>query len=118
MRRKGEGRIYPKTDLPVGMCNLCGHVKPLNYEHVPPQAAMNCYRFLKVTADEYWNGGIHKGEKIGFSPLQGGHGIYSLCIDCSSMTGGNYGRAFVEWSRQGYQSYGQIKDEGGLVFFN
>lgn len=117
MRRKKSGRVYPLTELPVGMCNLCGYVKPLNYEHVPPQAAFNSYRFLKVTADEYWNG-IHKGHKLNFVPTQGGHGIYSLCINCNSTCGGNYGRAFVDWSRQGHQSYGRIKGEGALFFFH
>ena len=116
-KKRTSNRIYPKTDLPEGICNLCGFVKPLNYEHVPPQAAMNGYRFLKVTADEYWYG-IHQGKKIGFPPLQGGHGIYSLCKECNSRCGGDYGKAFVNWSRQGYENYPQMKDEGGLVFFN
>jgi hypothetical protein len=117
MAKNRIGRIYPKLDLPKGLCNLCGEFKELNYEHVPPQRAFNTYRFMLVTAEEYWNV-IQKGGRINRRLNQGGHGIYSLCVACNSWTGGKYGRAFTDWSRIGNEYYNLTKGVGTDLYFH
>lgn len=110
------GKIYPKINLPKGFCNLCGRYRALNCEHVPPQASLNKYRYIVCTADEYWNK-LMKGQKIGKAPVQGGHGIYSICEECNNWTGINYGKAFVQWSKQGYDNYEDAKKKGVTAYF-
>jgi hypothetical protein len=104
-------------NLPTGFCHLCGCVKELNYEHVPPQAAFNHFKFVKLTADEYWNGVQAGRKKVDRPATQGGHGVYTLCIDCNSKTGGYYGRAFIEWCRRGFELYNQTRGEGSDLYF-
>jgi hypothetical protein len=104
------------SDLPIGMCNLCGETKELTYEHVPPKGAFNKYKFIIVSPDEYWDG-LQNGHEIDRQPTQGGHGVYSLCEQCNNDTGSWYGRAFIDWCKMGLDFYDKSDGKGSDCYF-
>lgn len=82
-----------------GVCKLCGELKPLTFEHVPPKHAFNSFPVMYYSFDEAikimagadgrkpWDFEGLKGKKH-----QAGSGAYYLCRSCNSNTGSWYDR--------------------------
>ena len=84
----------------IGSCALCKKEKKLNFEHIPPRAALNMapakpvlIESLLLSSNLPWE---TKG--IQYRNLQKGMGLYSICEDCNSKTGGYYGTDYVDFA--------------------
>lgn len=100
-----------------GKCHLCGKITELTYEHVPLRKAFN----------EHWAFIVWGKEVIGreefpwdFSGVRGeqhqkGIGWYTLCNKCNNNTGGWYGKAFIEFTYQGYKICKKIIEKNELI---
>ena len=75
-------------------CRLCGNYTRMTFEHIPPHSAFNDQQRLFETTQDLL------GER-NYSRFRKGLGKYSLCINCNRKTGSWYGKAFVNWTRQG-----------------
>jgi len=82
-----------------GTCALCGRNGKLTFEHVPPEAAYNDNPIYIQAADHLVN------EE---SPVYGkrmrsnkGFGSFTLCAPCNNNTGAWYGKAYVDFAKQG-----------------
>lgn len=105
----------------IGQCHLCGEKTELTYEHVPPRKAFNEHRTLLYFGKDVI------GQDIGqdkfpwdFSGLKGqqrqrGIGWYTLCGKCNNDTGGWYGKAFVDFTYQGYRRHKELLDQENLI---
>ena len=81
-----------------GICRLCGKIKMLSFEHVPPKVAFNKNtKYLSVPFEEYTKIQNPIKEKIKGKHKQGGVGYNSLCIDCNNFLGSNYVNAYIKW---------------------
>lgn len=79
-----------------GTCRLCGVYKKLTFEHIPPRSAFNEQPLVLQTLQNMLEGHSH-------TKFRRGLGEYSLCADCNNRTGAWYGKAFVDWARQGFE---------------
>ena len=84
-----------------GNCALCGELKKLSFEHVPPQSAFNDKPIFMQTHE-------HLADKD--SNLYGkkkrsnkGFGGYTLCETCNNNTGNWYARDFADFAHQGME---------------
>ncbi len=89
-----------------GKCKLCGQVKPLTFEHVPPESAFNSLPVREIPFEESiklmtgedgrlpWDMEGLKGKLN-----QRGGGGYFLCSDCNSNTGSWYISEYVRLVR-------------------
>lgn len=89
-----------------GKCKLCGKVKPLTFEHVPPESAFKSFAVKEIPFEESiklitgedgrlpWD---MKGLK-GKLNQRGGGGYY-LCSECNSNTGSWYITEYVRFVR-------------------
>jgi hypothetical protein len=81
----------------TGKCWLCGHIKELTEEHIPPEAAYNdapvllqeVSRRTALVGRLEWEGHVDTGLKI-----------VSLCGECNSKCGSKYGGDFVRFIRK------------------
>jgi len=93
----------------TGKCHLCGKVKKLSLEHVPPRAAFNEWQKKLYTGEQL----IAKpGLPWDFSALSGEHhqngiGWNTLCEKCNSNSGGWYVKAYVDFA---CKTYKQLED--------
>jgi hypothetical protein len=100
---------------PIGVCAICGVDGPLSFEHVPPAAAFNDRRVLRADlADlkESLNPAVLQDPRYKRQPR--GAGDYTLCPRCNNLTGGWYGRRYVDWAHQG-MSYLQAAPTGSSL---
>jgi len=79
-----------------GICRLCGAYKKLTFEHIPPRSAFNEQPLVLQTLQNMLEGQSH-------TKFRRGLGEYSLCANCNNRTGAWYGKAFVDWVRQGLE---------------
>lgn len=91
----------------VGKCCLCGKVRDLTYEHVPPRSAFNKDRIFETYKFLDWV--EEKGTWKDKIKIKGGLGGYTLCKSCNNM-GGRYGREYKEWAERGITN---LKDHCG-----
>jgi len=105
-------------DKPItGRCHLCGQIKELTYEHIPPKKAFNntkkfiypgenILRRLKTTYFPW------QLEEFGLERIQKQRGIgwYTLCKKCNNFTGHHYADSLINFIIQGYLN---IKHYGG-----
>ena len=82
---------------PEGECGICGKVKPLTREHMPPRAAFNQDRVLLAKIDKERS---RAGVKWKGIEKAGGHFEYVLCEDCNGKTGRWYGTEYVPFIKQ------------------
>ncbi|MFC0678294.1 hypothetical protein ACFFGH_10625 [Lysobacter korlensis] len=77
-------------------CGVCGTVRKLSRTHVPPQAAGNTgpvtRKYMLGGSEGYRSGREYIGEYIG------GIWVYGLCMDCNSLSGGRYDRAYADFA--------------------
>ncbi len=85
-----------------GICKLCGELKPLTFEHVPPEKAFNSFSVMEYSSDTALSvmagsAGHMPWDFSGFSGKinQRGGGDYYLCRDCNSKTGSWYINEYV-----------------------
>jgi hypothetical protein len=81
----------------IGRCRLCGYLKELTKEHIPPHAAFNADGVIFETMQDAL--GI-TGRK--YSKFPGGIQKTSLCASCNNKTGDWYAKSYVEWAKQGF----------------
>lgn len=81
---------------PVGPCHLCGNVRPLTREHVPPREAFNRGSYLQVLPDVAIQTGpeeIPEGRT-----QQGGIWYYRMCNLCNTFCGRRYAPEYIRWA--------------------
>lgn len=90
------------STIKKGICKLCGEIKELTFEHVPPRVTFNKTTLHKSIKIEDLNG-IETIET--FNPkgriLQGGIGYYALCKECNNFLGKNYVNAYKNFVYSG-----------------
>lgn len=83
----------------IGRCHVCGEIRKLSFEHVPPKAAFNSRPVLLANFQDLIDNGpepIKRGKT-----QQRGAGGYTLCEKCNSLTGHWFGPSYVEFAHQG-----------------
>jgi hypothetical protein len=103
--------------LIVGQCCICGVVKKLSFEHVPPHAAYNDQRIfesnIKDLVDGKWDG---QSRPLSGKWVQRGAGKYTLCEKCNNDTGAWYGSPYVAWAKQGVELLGRANGTLSLAY--
>jgi hypothetical protein len=110
-----QGRNLSKKKL-TGDCRICGSNGQMSFEHVPPRAAFNDRRVVKLTFDA----AIRLGpDEIAKGPIeQKGMGDYTLCIRCNNNTGSWYGSSFVDWCYQGMEILQRSGGKPTLIYMH
>ncbi len=88
-----------------GKCHLCGRVRKLSLEHVPPEKAFNSSK-SKLFGGEQLIGRDNLPwdfENLQAEHHQNGIGGNTLCIKCNSNTGGWYARSYIDFALKGYE---------------
>ncbi len=100
----------------VGTCHICGAHGPLTFEHIPPKAAFNHHRTMRLKMDDV----IALGPDASPSgpAEQGGIGKHTLCGKCNNDTGAWYGGRFVEWCYQGMDILIKAEGRPTLAYIN
>ncbi len=94
-------------ERPVGHCQICAMLKPLSFEHIPPKSAFNeAPTLLYLASPEHLSclppsTTPYPGDVI---LLKKGFGAYTLCEKCNNFTGGAYGKYYVSFVKQIYDS--------------
>lgn len=81
----------------IDRCRLCGEVKSLTKEHIPPKGAGNIATAPTHTLTE-WIDRQDLEAIPGGKIEQGGIWGYTLCADCNSLTGQKYGTEYQGWA--------------------
>lgn len=100
-----------------GICHICGQVKELTFEHLPPKKANNSNRVKAIVGDELmkhiagnnmpWDFSGHQ-----YKNMQRGMGTNSICKECNNNTGWNYVNEYIKFANIiGYVINNKIKDE-------
>jgi hypothetical protein len=96
------GYDQPDTELlprrkATGRCRLCGKVRPLTKEHIPPRGAGNVATAPTHSLSE-WLRRQDLDTIPGGKIQQGGIWGYTLCRECNSSTGKRYGAEYQGWA--------------------
>ena len=90
-----------------GICQICGFEKELTFEHIPPKKAFNdAPTLVHLASVEHLSSlppnttPFPGNSKV----LKKGFGSYTLCEECNSYIGGTYGKYYVDFARQIYES--------------
>jgi hypothetical protein len=81
----------------TGRCRLCGEIRPLTKEHIPPKGAGNVATAPTHTLVE-WLERRDLDTIPGGKIEQGGIWGYTLCADCNAFTGKAYGAEYQGWA--------------------
>jgi hypothetical protein len=79
-------------------CHICGELKKMSFEHVPPEAAFNDQRIIRTAFLEML--AAENLDELKGKYQQRGAGAYTLCEKCNSDTGAWYADAYARWARQ------------------
>lgn len=82
----------------ISQCCICGELRHLTFEHVPPQKAFNSHRAKSSSLDQ-WLAREEAGGQIDGRIVQGGGGRFALCAECNSFTGSKYAGEYIEWAQ-------------------
>ena len=89
-----------------GKCKICGQLRELTAEHIPPKHAFNSTDIKVLPFEEVIKiiagaDGRLPWDTKGLNGLiqQGGHKKYCLCRDCNSHTGSWYMRAYTDFAK-------------------
>ncbi len=89
-----------------GICKICGQMKELTAEHIPPKNAFNSTNVMVLPFEEVvktlagaegrmpWDTNGLKG-----TVQQGGNKKYCLCRECNNNTGSWYMRAYTDFAK-------------------
>lgn len=86
----------------ISVCHICGELKELTFEHVPPRSAFNNSRVLYSFYKPGQDLPPPLAERRG-SVQQKGLGAYTLCRKCNNDTGAWYGSHFAEYCKAGME---------------
>lgn len=84
--------------MKIGQCRLCGEIRALSFEHVPPRRAFNDQPVLIQQHKHLFGDNPYLLGKS--SRSQRGLGEYSLCECCQKNTGDWYARHYVAFAHQ------------------
>lgn len=89
-----------------GKCRLCGEMKDLTPEHIPPKSAFNTNTITVLPFDEVCKTLTGKDGRMPWDTnglkgitQQGGHKKYCLCKTCNNNTGNWYMRAYTDFAK-------------------
>jgi hypothetical protein len=82
----------------IDECRLCGIVKNLTFEHVPPEAAFNNYPRFYPNTREMIDARYRGGPAPSILEEPRGVGSYTLCGDCNTKRSARYAREFIDWA--------------------
>lgn len=109
---KDNGTDMIQKTLHHGKCHICGQIKELSYEHVPPRVALNkTTRFVSIPHEEWTKVDNFLTYKPKGQVLQGGIGYYSLCRECNSFLGQKYVKAYKKWIQSGLEVMANLKED-------
>ena len=96
-------------------CRICGIVKPLTFEHLPPKAAFNRYPVVAAHLHDLIN--VHPADYTGkkHPHFQSGFGLHVLCGSCNNNTGSWYAGEFASWVDQSLRILRRAGDAVGDV---
>jgi hypothetical protein len=95
-KRRDQRVLYP-IRAAEGRCRICGEVRLLTEEHIPPQAAFNWDTAQRHSGEEWL--AAEPGSDLGHgNEHQGGISTYTLCQPCNSLTGTRYGAEYAKWA--------------------
>ena len=87
------------SNKPQGYCCICGELKELTFEHVPPSCSFNNKPIFIQGIEHLWDDSSYVFGKKRMSNR--GLGSYSLCAECNNKTGAWYAKDFCEFAKQG-----------------
>lgn len=99
-----------------GICRICGTKGKLSFEHVPPKAAFNNRRSVRVSFETAL--ALGPDEPVKGPIQQGGIGYHSLCPKCNNLTGKWYGKYFVDWCYQGMKILIRARGKPTLIYMH
>ena len=97
----------------IGRCALCGKEGKLSFEHIPPQSAFNSSpakavpgsQLLEDTERLPWD-----IDRLRYTNLQQGMGLFSICADCNNKTGAWYGNQYKDLAYGAHYAVSQAAD--------
>lgn len=99
-----------------GVCHICGFKGDITLEHIPPKAAFNNRRTIRLKFEDVIELGPDAEPK---GPIQqGGVGFYTLCAKCNNITGHWYGNHFVNWCYESMSILEKTNGRASLINFN
>lgn len=101
--------------MPQGVCNICGLLRPLSFEHTPPRSAFNASKVLYTSADAYWNQGPGQDLPPRGKQFQRGYGRNSICEGCNHKTAAWYVPYFSRWCLEGMKLYDRAKGSPAVL---
>jgi hypothetical protein len=87
----------------IDECRLCGMIKSLTFEHVPPKAAFNHYPRFYPNTREMIDARYRGAPPPSIVEEPRGAGAYTLCGECNTKRGARYAREFMDWAVSGRQ---------------
>lgn len=93
---------------PSERCHLCNESKPMTQEHVPPSSAFNKGRWIEADARDALD--LPPGQSPRGRFRQGGIWLPTLCADCNSFTGREYGDHYRHWAQGCASVLGELAD--------
>lgn len=98
-----------KTEF--GRCRLCGEMKTLSFEHVPPRSSFNKNTIYHVSSVlDVLESENPFNPKVKGKTKQGGTGNNSLCLDCNNFLGRTYVDSYNGWVDVGYKILRSYKE--------
>jgi len=101
-----------------GVCHICGEVKKLTYEHIPPRATGNSTRTKSYDGIAMARVGrleLKDVEGLRGNIQQQGAGAYTLCADCNSYTGSHYAEHYSHAIIAAHRLFQSFSDTQGNV---
>jgi hypothetical protein len=93
LEQEGHAAMSEKSKL-EGQCWLCGRWRELTREHIPPKSAFNNYPILLYTVEENTR---KTGRMEWAGRVEQGLVVRSLCGECNSKGGGQYGSHYADF---------------------
>lgn len=86
---------------PLALCRLCGQVRPVSFEHIPPQSAFNRKPVFIQRTEHLFDPSSHLFGKR--KRLAQGMGKDSLCETCNKQTGDWYARDYGAFAQHAHR---------------
>lgn len=106
----------PRKSKIEGICRICGNEGDLSFEHIPPRAAFNDRRAIKLQLEAAL--ALGPDEPVKGPIQQGGIGDHTLCPRCNNLTGGWYGVRFVDWCYHGKRILNLTQGNPTLIYMH
>lgn len=90
------------SNTDTGQCHLCGDVKPLTFEHIPPQRVFNNKPVSMHTLQSFLIQNKYKKPDLPKTKFRRGMGRQSLCEACNGVTAKWYGDEYAYFVGQAF----------------